>query len=407
MLYAGITLRSQSGTNITFSLEKSVALVNQQETLKKQSNMIKQLHGEIRHDKLSKNKSWKVSNIISPSTSVDMFNGSSETIRKTTRKTLQSPNQGVAFQPSPSLFNFAHFRKELPQHKTRMDQEFLEWFVGFAEGDGSFQISPAQKAPKGLTPPEPLRLFFIITQKEVQVLHMIRSTLGFGRVTAHGDEFRYIVADLEYIDKILHIFNGNILISKVNRRFEDWVYARNTIHSRKLSPKSSKPPIQLLERFHTRLHTQDLIRPPFFQTGWLSGFTDADGCFNISKRKDSKHTCGFRVRCRYILDQKEGYDILEKIKQEMDGGFYYRRLDSVEEMYRYECSSFRNLDTAREYFQRYPLRSRKRFSCGRLFKMLNYMQMRKKLPWTGKVLQRINRLIATRNVVENDQEIID
>ena len=395
---------------MTFSLEKSVALVNQQETFKKQSNMKKQLHGEMdqrSRNTLQKTKSKKVSNIISPSTSSDMFNGSSETIRKTTRKTFKSPHQSVGIQPLPSLFNFTHFQKELPQHKKRIDQAFLEWFIGFSEGDGSFLISPAQKAVEGQRTPEPLRLFFTITQKEVQVLHMVRTTLGFGRVTAHRDEFRYIVGDLEYIDKIIHIFNGNILISQVNQRFEAWVHARNTIHSRGLSPQSSKAPLPLFERFHTRLHTRDLLRPPFFQTGWLSGLTDADGCFHISKRKDKKHTCGFRVRCRYILDQKEGDDILEEIKQEMEGGFHSRRLDSSEEMYRYECSSFKNLKTAKEYLQRFPLKSRKRFSCIRLFKMLFYMENRKTLPWTGKVLERINRLLATRNVVENDQEIRD
>ena len=51
------------------------------------------------------------------------FNGSSETLRETT-------------------FNFEVLNNfHLPQHKKRINQNFLEWFVGFSEGDGSFTIS--------------------------------------------------------------------------------------------------------------------------------------------------------------------------------------------------------------------------------------------------------------------------
>jgi len=60
------------------------------------------------------------------------FNGSSETLRKVT-------------------FNFKKFNNfYLPEHKKRIDNAFLEWFVGFTEGDGSFVISNSKNEKKRL-----------------------------------------------------------------------------------------------------------------------------------------------------------------------------------------------------------------------------------------------------------------
>ena len=61
--------------------------------------------------------------------------GSSETIRETT-------------------FDFSKYKEKSVTHKKNIDPSFLEWFIGFFEGDGSFIVS---KSP----------LFFIISQKEV------------------------------------------------------------------------------------------------------------------------------------------------------------------------------------------------------------------------------------------------
>jgi len=51
---------------------------------------------------------------------------------------------------------------------------FLTWLLGFTEGDGSFVVCNRND------------LQFLITQgsDDVQVLHMICDTLGFGKVTS-------------------------------------------------------------------------------------------------------------------------------------------------------------------------------------------------------------------------------
>ena len=45
---------------------------------------------------------------------------------------------------------------------------------------------------------------------------------------------------------------------------------------------------------------------------WLSGFTDAEGCFNVSITANSRYTLGHVIKMRYILDQKDSV-ILNKV----------------------------------------------------------------------------------------------
>ena len=54
-----------------------------------------------------------------------------------------------------------------PEHIPNVDKSFLEWFIGFTEGDGSFDQS---------------KLAFIINQKDPKLLFKIKKKLGFGSV---------------------------------------------------------------------------------------------------------------------------------------------------------------------------------------------------------------------------------
>ena len=89
--------------------------------------------------------------------------GSSETIRKTT-------------------FNLYTYKGKLVNHKKRVNQDFLQWFIGFIEGDGSFIVSKN-------------RLSFIINQKEERILYHIKTYLGVGKVSIYKTYSRFTVAD--------------------------------------------------------------------------------------------------------------------------------------------------------------------------------------------------------------------
>jgi len=55
------------------------------------------------------------------------------------------------------------------------DKDWLEWFVGFCEGDGSFFVTK-----KGL--------HFSIAQDELYILNHIKDTLGFGKISKFSSQ---------------------------------------------------------------------------------------------------------------------------------------------------------------------------------------------------------------------------
>ena len=272
--------------------------------------------------------------------------GSSETIRKT-------------------AFNFSDYRERLVSHKKsgKIDSAFLEWLVGFSEGDGFFIVS------KG-------RLFFIINQKEEKVLHRIRTELGFGKVSTYNTYSRFIVADRDNIERLIHLFNGNLVLHKTNSRFELWLQSWN-LSSREQRRVTPLPQNQL---------------PSLENNGWLSGFTDADGCFNAVQTKDSRYSLGWRLRLRFILDQKSEKDLLEKVKNLFGSGVVSRRQE-VDDMWRFTCTSILSHQMVIDYFTRYPLKTVKKVSFLRFASLLRYITTRPVLPWEGKVLKRVENLI--------------
>lgn len=125
--------------------------------------------------------------------------GSSETTR-----------EASDFNFKPFYDNAPHFNHNLP------DTSFLEWFIGFTEGDGSFGL---QKSPT-LSNPNNTRPYFVINQEESQVLYKIQKSLGYGVVDQIHDKitgqhyFRYTVTKIEHIAHLIHLYNGNLILKK-------------------------------------------------------------------------------------------------------------------------------------------------------------------------------------------------
>lgn len=125
-------------------------------------------------------------------------------------------------------------------------------------------------------------------------MHTIKKGLGFGKVSKYLHFSRFIVADKANIDRLINIFNGNLLLEKTNKRFLCWVNARNLYSPQKLVVYPQKENVC------------------FGENAWLSGFIDAEGCFNSQKFKKTRYRLGFRVR--FLLYQKGELPFLVLIK---------------------------------------------------------------------------------------------
>lgn len=336
--------------------------------------------------------------------------GSSETIRKTT-------------------FNFYNYKQNTVSHKKHINTSFLEWFIGFTEGDSSFIVSNQ-------------RLFFIINQKEEKILYNIRTNLGFGKVSTYQNYSRYIVADKTNVDRLIFLFNGNLQLEKTKRLFRLWLSARNQYSEKKICFLTTKKEIhtknqifsiqegiqkkeciqcvRTLQKQSNNKKKQDLSFN-FSENGWLSGFIDAQGWFNATRIIDHRYTLGFRVKPTFKLDQKGELQILKKVQFFLKKGYIstlkeykiccipcmypfpcipsteYPLYPLKEKIYRFTCNDVKSHDNLIQYLKRYPLRTLKKVSFLRYASLCNYIENRKTLPWQGKVYNRVENLIKNIN----------
>lgn len=216
--------------------------------------------------------------------------------------------------------------------KISAKDQFTDWFVGFSEGHGSFICDRNAK-----------RLFFRIRQKDPKVLHKIKNWLGFGAVSLDSDGYwTYTASKKRDILHLIHIFNGNLILSKTNDRFvTEWLDNYNTWFQTSISYKG---------------------RAPFvgFGNAWLCGFTDADGSLGFKVTADKTRKYGCRVRVYWYVDQAGlttnldlehmlsvlGVGFLEKKAQDESLGY--------QPAYRLTIMSLDGCKQVQRYFSLYP-----------------------------------------------------
>jgi hypothetical protein len=100
---------------------------------------------------------------------------------------------------------------------------------------------------------------------------------------------------------------------------------------------------------------------PSVYNSWLSGFIDAEGCFNVHITKRQNTITGFRVILRFILDQKDAFETLSDIKSIFMFGKVILR-NKTNNVYRYYMNSFIRLQIICDYLKSYPLKTNKQIS---------------------------------------------
>jgi len=200
------------------------------------------------------------------------LNGSSETIRENT------------------FYLFLYNYNKLFGTTPKSGERWLNWFIGFVEGDGAILVHN-----------NACRL--VITQKETKILEEIKTTLNMGTVKYYYDingnikYGRFIVTGIMNIFLLYSLFNGNLLLSHRISQLEKWYIVLK--NSQKISLSSLHVPELNLKKKNISL-----------DNSWLSGFTDAEGCFVVNIYKQSGKDY---VRLVFRLDQKNEKELLNSV----------------------------------------------------------------------------------------------
>lgn len=234
--------------------------------------------------------------------------GSSETIRKTS-------------------FNFSTFNKQFTNKK--LSDNWLTWFIGFIEGDGAI-----------LNYNDKLR--FVLTQKESDILYQIKYTLNMGTITTHQEKnskyHRLIISNPHDIYLLSLLFNGNLVLDHRINQLNSWINTLNNKYSYNLILISTPQIISLND-------------------AWISGFIDAEGCFNVTITTNKRYSLGYVIKLRFILDQNNKL-CLNKIQSLFNTGKVILRTKSINH-YRYTITGFSNFKDLYNYLNNYPLKTKK------------------------------------------------
>jgi len=223
-----------------------------------------------------------------------------------------------------------NFKKFYSAHKY-IDPNWLYWLIGFIEGDGNIYTSNEG------------RLILTITQKEAEPLEEIKQVLGFGSVNYDKSSncYRFKVQDNEGIYLLCLLLNGNLVQEHRINQLGKWVDHLQ------------------LKGYDIKLKTTSRI--PTYYDAWFSGFTDAEGCFNLHVFKRKESNTGFRVIIRFTLPQRDEKTLL-LIKDFIKFGNVSKKKSNRPGLFVYTNTSFTNTLGLVNYFHKFPLKTKKKES---------------------------------------------
>ena len=158
--------------------------------------------------------------------------------------------------------------EHVPLHNNNLNvEEFGYFLAGLIEGDGWFGKK---------------ELHIIFSDNDISLAYLIKKRIGHGNVYKIKDKkaVRYICKNKDGLFIILSLINGKFVS---NSKYEQLIKHNYS------------------EDFNIK------ILPPLndlsLDNYWLSGFTQADGCFFISIVKSKTHKVGYSVRLEFSLNQ--------------------------------------------------------------------------------------------------------
>ena len=265
-----------------------------------------------------------------------------------------------------------------------INNKFYEWFVGYTDGDGCFNVYTNKKLKQ-------IIFTFKLSQKKnnIQVLYYIKKKLGVGSVKIYGNMADYIIRDKKSIEKVLlPIFNNIPLLTIKEFKYHIFLEAFQISLNNKLSQKEKIEKIEKIKEkkmpnnyvanyWHSvsimsNIKEEEARGLPKF---WLIGFIEAEGSFYIVKKDKNRLCHGFGLTQKYdniILEQiRKMFNIKAKVKYNKKG------------FYSLDTTNKKSLKNIKIYFNN-QFKSRK---------SLDYKIWAKSLKYNGKYLIKVKNLL--------------
>ena len=304
----------------------------------------------------------------------------------------KTPLCGSSETTRETPFDFTLFYKYgHAHHISRIPEAFLEWFIGFYEGDGSIYSSQTLYSKR--------RFSFQITQKDQQLIERLQYTFGFGNISKEirttGIYWKWTLESKETIEKMAYLLHGNLIWPYRQIQYIEWI---QTGQKQGLFQQIQLDLVMIANRV-------DNIS---FNNAWLSGFIDAEGCFyahiketcstipgslpNIHLKQKMHLTQALKAPDRSDLMVFERFQTIFELKsrisifQNNSEGRFFARI---------ECHTLLSQELIIHYLNYYKLKTQKYISYRRWWRV--WLRRKEQIHLTDKGRKRLYRLVKNIN----------
>lgn len=182
----------------------------------------------------------------------------------------------------------------------RYNRAFIEWFIGFTEGDGSFVMSTYAS-------------FSIHLHKvDLPLLYVIKTELNMGNIYSYRDSVHFHVRDKRSIAILISIFKGKLFLTKCKSQFQKWVdifLTKNPDMNGSVSSTGS-PSLSVKDKYINSAIREEF--KPTHRDNWIAGFIEAEGSFIVSITNK-------KIPQRMVLIQKDAESELSYLSHILGG----------------------------------------------------------------------------------------
>lgn len=216
---------------------------------------------------------------------------------------------------------------------------FASYLAGLIEGDGSIIVPNTLRSPKGKLNYPSIQIVFQL--KDLPLALMIQKELGFGGSLSRKkgvNAYILTINNQEGILFVISLLNGNMRTPKIYSLYKliDFYKIKNI-----------------------NIEKKPLNNSPLESNGWLSGFIEADGSFQVRSTLSGKYP---KYECKLEISQRQtdhkGFNNQEFLKKIAD--YFYTevketRLNRSTPEYRVRTTNLQGNNQVKNYLIKYPL----------------------------------------------------
>nr|YP_009364311.1 LAGLIDADG endonuclease [Ophiocordyceps sinensis]ARF03415.1 LAGLIDADG endonuclease [Ophiocordyceps sinensis] len=171
---------------------------------------------------------------------------------------------------------------------SRLNENFLQWFVGFSDAESNFCINPTLKKDKVTISSFSFMFKIALHKDDIGVLNYLHSKLGVGNVRLYKNECIFNVTDRQGVKLLISIFDKYNLNTSKHLDYLDFKKAFNIYIDREQDLSTSLVKDRILE-LKNKMNTNrvNFDRPEnskiVITKSWLLGFIEGDGSFFVRR----------------------------------------------------------------------------------------------------------------------------